>query len=126
MRRAFLTLTVLLSLLSVSGFIPFQQSNTLAILNRAGQPTVQITDGDKIKTKAKEKRHTQCIHKEYIKLTGRLHGILNNAHLYQAGNQTAEDKSPDGAFGSRLKTAVEVNHYNRGYNQEVQQVNTDR
>ena len=49
MRRAFLTLTVLLSLLSVSGFIPFQQSNTLAILNRAGQPTAQITDGDTLK-----------------------------------------------------------------------------
>ena len=49
MRRTLLTLTVLLSLLSVSGFIPFQQSNTLAILNRAGQPTAQITDGDTLK-----------------------------------------------------------------------------
>lgn len=49
MRRTLLTLTVLLSLLSVSGFNPFQQSNTLAILNRAGQPTAQITDGDTLK-----------------------------------------------------------------------------
>ena len=49
MRRTLLTLTVLLSLLSVSGFIPFQQSNTLSILNRAGQPTAQITDGDTLK-----------------------------------------------------------------------------
>lgn len=49
MRRALLTLTVLLSLLSVSGFIPFQQSNTLVILNRNGQPTAQITDGDTLK-----------------------------------------------------------------------------
>lgn len=49
MRRTLLTLTVLLSLLSVSGFSPFQQSNTLAILNRAGQPTAQITDGDTLK-----------------------------------------------------------------------------
>ena len=49
MRRTLLTLTVLLSLLSVSGFIPFQQSNTLAILNRVGQPTTQITDGDTLK-----------------------------------------------------------------------------
>ena len=49
MRRTLLTLTVLLSLLSVSGFNPFQQSNTLSILNRAGQPTAQITDGDTLK-----------------------------------------------------------------------------
>jgi len=49
MRRAFLTLTILLSLLSVSAFIPLQQSNTITILNRAGQPTTQITDGDTLK-----------------------------------------------------------------------------
>lgn len=51
MRRAFLTLTVLFSLLSLSGFAPLPQSGetTIAIINRAGQPTVQITDGDTLK-----------------------------------------------------------------------------
>jgi len=48
MRRAFVVLTVLVSLLSLSGFTPLQQSSEISILNRAGQPTSQITDGDGI------------------------------------------------------------------------------
>jgi len=51
MRRDFLALTVLFSLLFVSGFAPLQQSNTISILNRSGQPASQITDGDTIQIK---------------------------------------------------------------------------
>lgn len=50
MRRILLSLFVLLSLLPIYGFVPLPQSNaTIAILNRAGQPTEQITDGDTLK-----------------------------------------------------------------------------
>src|SRR5262245_37277486 len=48
MRRFFMVSVLLLSLLIVSGFIPFQQTNQIAILNRSGQSTSQITDGDSI------------------------------------------------------------------------------
>jgi len=51
MRRTFLTLVILLSLLSVYGFAPAQQSSEIkiSIINRADQGTSQITDGDAIK-----------------------------------------------------------------------------
>ncbi len=49
MRRTLLILTSLLSLLSISGFIPLQPSNEISILNRAGQPTSRIIDGDTLK-----------------------------------------------------------------------------
>src|SRR5512147_3233470 len=51
MRRFFLVSVLLLSLLVVSGFAPLQQSNTISVLNRSGQPTAQITDGDGIQIK---------------------------------------------------------------------------
>jgi pimeloyl-ACP methyl ester carboxylesterase len=51
MRRIFLTLTVFLSLLSVSGFTSVQQNSesNIVILNRNNQPTSKITDGDTLK-----------------------------------------------------------------------------
>jgi len=49
MRRILPALIVILSLVAVYGFAPLQQSNPiLTILNRAGQPTSHITDGDGI------------------------------------------------------------------------------
>ena len=51
MRRVLLVSVVLLSLLSVSGFIPPQQSDEISVLNRAGQSTSRITDGDTIKVR---------------------------------------------------------------------------
>jgi len=50
MRRLYLTLFIILSVLLSSGFMPEQQdvAPTVIILDRNGQPTTQITDGDNI------------------------------------------------------------------------------
>ena len=50
MRRTLLILISLLSIVLVSGFTSLPQSNStqITILDRAGQPTSQITDGDSI------------------------------------------------------------------------------
>jgi pimeloyl-ACP methyl ester carboxylesterase len=51
MHRTFLTLTILLSLLSIYGFTSLQQitETNIVILNRNHQPTSKITDGDTLK-----------------------------------------------------------------------------
>ena len=50
MRKKVLFVIVLLSVLSAQGFVitPQFAGTTLTVLNRAGKPTTQITDGDTV------------------------------------------------------------------------------
>ncbi len=88
-------------------------------------PSDHCSEQQEIDRKAGEEGHTQIVYKEHIKLTGRLHGILYNAYLYQAGNQATCNKGDDRTFGSYLVTTVKIDHHDSGYGQQVQQVDSN-
>ena len=50
---------------------------------------------------------------------------MNNGFLCNTGNDTTNNKSPDGSFGSNSISLVIIDHYNSGDCKQVQEVNTN-